>query len=300
MSISLDRTAALVVTSASFGLIRAASPLGALRAHSSDEPVGYGQSVTRQLLPPEEEAALISLWSSRADLGKPQWEQLWTLVTRVLSQCNPLVLRQLPDSKDDYITEFFLHKVVQEKFGSSRLDSAAALATFFQRYLIDVQRFHARRPTVYLDDEQALDAFRDGEDEVSCEDIQFERGTPLEDAHRGELLDAAVAFFEELPQDDQLYLSLHACDEEGEPLYKLASRYAIASYHYKAGQLGITRKKGELPEGYERTRIGAWLTGKLGLRVSPEFADEILEAFRALCEAALALRERLLARVEHA
>ena len=107
------------------------------------------------------------------------------------------------------------------------------------------------------------------------------------------LLQSALSFFRSLTEIDQLYLALHACDADGEPLYKLADRFSIASYHYKAGQLGITRKKGELHEGYEHTKIGSWLANTLRIRIVPENIDLVLDAFQALCTAAFLVKQDL-------
>ena len=254
----------------------------------------------KPLLPAHEEADLISLWARRGELDKPEWDRLWILVTKVLNQCRPAVLRQLTGEHGEHVVDFFLNKVIQDKYTQTRLDSAAALATFFQRYLLDLVRYQARRPTTYLDDEEALDHLSEGGDDNVASDMASVQSGPAESSHWKQLLEAAAAFVHALCHEDQIYLSLHACDEESEALYKIAAKYNIASYHYKAGQLGITRKKGELPKDFERTRIGTWLTKTLGLRIAAECAEDILEAFEALCEAAAASRESLLARLSHA
>ena len=254
--------------------------------------------MARQLLTVTEERELRSLWGGRSHLDREQWERLWQLVTSVLRQCQPTVLQQLPDTKEAYVSDFFLNKVIQGKDAGTQLESASALATFFQRYLIDIQRYLARRPTTYLDDEALVDHLADTDSDCDIPESRTSADCPGDHAQRRQLLMAAAEFFGALSREDQLYLSLHACDDDGEPLYKLAKRFEIASYHYKAGQLGITRKKGELPAGYETTRIGHWLTNTLGMRIAPDFIDEILEAFEALCEAAMACREHLLNRSE--
>ncbi len=256
--------------------------------------------ILKPLLSPHEEADLISLWAKRSELVTPEWNRLWNHLTKVLTQCRPAVLKQLPESHEDYIHSFILNKVFQDRHTSPPLHSAAALATFFKNYLIDVQRYEARRPVTYLNDEATLDHFSEGCDESPTPDAVSTQGDPVESSHSNQLLKSAASFVNDLCHEDQIYLSLHACDDEGEALYKIAAKYNIASYHYKAGQLGITRKKGELPDGYEKTRIGAWMTKSLGLRIAAECIDEILDAFEALCGAASAIRESLLAEVRHA
>ncbi len=207
---------------------------------------------------------------------------------------NPSILTQLPDSKQDYVTDFFLNKVMQDKFNDTELTSVSALATFYQRYLIDVHRAIQRRPTVAIDDEATLDAIAESADTDDGCGCGVSR--PDDDVDALKLLESAAIFYKSLSEEDQLYLALHTCDDEGEALYKLAERFNIASHHYKAGQLGITRKKGELHEGYEKTRIGGWLNGTLGIRMVPESAKEILDAFVALCRAAFFVRSDLAVR----
>jgi hypothetical protein len=264
------------------------------------EPQACSGKYLKPLLPAHEEADLISLWARRSELGKPEWDRLWTLVTKVLGQCHPAVLRQLAGEHGEHVVDFFLNKVIQDKYTQTRLDSAAALATFFQRYLLDLVRYEARRPTTYLDDETTLDHLSETGDDNVASNMASAQSGPAESSHWKQLLGAASTFVHGLGHEDQIYLSLHACDDESEALYKIAAKYNIASYHYKAGQLGITRKKGELPEDFERTRIGIWLTKTLGLRVAAECAEDILEAFEALCEAAAAAREGLMVRLSHA
>jgi hypothetical protein len=57
------------------------------------------------------------------------------------------------------------------------------------------------------------------------------------------------------------YLQFHTCadEQDSEPVSAIAQRLAIgSSYHYKAKQLGITRKS-DTYKGYEKTKIGRWL-----------------------------------------
>jgi len=255
----------------------------------------------KPLLPAHEEADLISLWARRGELDKPEWDRLWILITKVLAQCRPAILKQLTSgSHDGYINDYIEFKVVKGNFEHTRLDSAAALATFFKNYLVDLQRYEARRPITYSSDQAVLDYYSENGDDSAASDVASEQLDPSELLHWKQLLVASAAFFDGLGDEDQIYLSLYQCDAESEALYRIAAKYGIASYHYRAAQLGITRKKGELPEGYERTRIGTWLTKTLGLRIAAEFAEDIHEAFQAMCEAAAASRENLLARLSHA
>lgn len=264
------------------------------------EPQACSGKYLKALLPASEEADLISLWARRGELDKPEWDRLLILVRNVLKQCRPAILRDLLDQHDEHIHNFLLYKVIQEKYTGTQLSSAMALATFFERYLVDVLRHHARRPISHVDKEAKLDALSEGGYDNVARNVAAAQSGPAESSYWKQLLGAASTFFDGLCDEDQIYLSLHQCDEESEALYKVAEKYNIASHHYRAAQLGITRRKGELLEGYERTRIGTWLTKTLGLRIEAECREDILEALEAMCEAAAASREGLLARLSHA
>ena len=51
----------------------------------------------------------------------------------------------------------------------------------------------------------------------------------------------------------------------------------------KAKKLGITREKGACEAGYEKTRIGEWLTRALAIPLTAEHQEEILAALKILC-----------------
>ena len=59
-------------------------------------------------------------------------------------------------------------------------------------------------------------------------------------------------------------------------------RQHIASYHYRAGRLGLVHKREGLPADYARTTLGQWLTGKLGIAIDPENIGAILQVFKIL------------------
>jgi hypothetical protein len=255
--------------------------------------------MSRQLmLSAEEEAELLQLWQRRAVLEKSGWDRLWILVTKALMRTNPSILGDLPDSKQDYVTDFFLNKVMHGRYGDpdapeSALRSVMALATFFNNYLIDNLRRHENRGTVVIDDEKVLDAVSFDAEKTMVSPCGCTRTTPEDLFERSSLFDAAMAFFGSLTDEEQLYLAAHTCNDGGEPLYKLAERHKIASYHRKAGQLGITRKKGELHNGYENTRIGGWLSNVLKIDLYKCAPTDVLQAFKELCRAAFATRPDL-------
>ncbi len=104
----------------------------------------------------------------------------------------------------------------------------------------------------------------------------------------GEVAASARAFLDRLPDWARLYLRANTCPDRGEvqPLVRLAQAHQIASHHYKARQLGVTRKKGEFERGHERTLLGEWLAS-LGLAPQRENVGLIETAFTILCREAL-------------
>lgn len=103
---------------------------------------------------------------------------------------------------------------------------------------------------------------------------------------------AAQRFFDGAPDWVLPYLALNTCADAEDviPLYRLKDLYAVASHHYKARQLGITRRKGECETDYDQTLLGQWL---LSLGVAPvrrkcaRHGGTII-----LCQVALTLQKR--------
>ncbi len=104
---------------------------------------------------------------------------------------------------------------------------------------------------------------------------------------------SARDFFFENKEWVNLYLSLNTCvdDKTQIPLFKLAELHQIPSYHYRAKDLGITRKKGQFEEGYEKTILGKWLLS-LGLSTKIENRGAIEVAFKILCWEALSFTKK--------
>jgi hypothetical protein len=256
-----------------------------------------------------EEDELIHLWAHRSTIDKAEWERLWKLSMSAVMRCSPSMLRSLPDTKQNYANDWFVKKVLFTKDNVTTISSARVLATSFNHHLIDLYRQldeHKNKKNTETKTNSSVDdhhadpvgriAFQNrgsrisDAEQVASNDVNEscdcgKSGADL-DSLSPRLLESAELFFKSLSREEQIYLALHTCDAEGEALYNLADRLNIASYHYKAGKLGITRKKGELHIGYEKTRIGAWLSNSLGILISPVNAGQILEAFTALCQSA--------------
>lgn len=222
---------------------------------------------------------LVQLWESRDELSELEWEELFKLIVRILNRSNPSILRSLPENKEHYIQDFFLLKVFEPtKHNSPSPHNASALCSYFNNYLIDVYRGIRLRSTDHVESYE--------EAERTCEALStysipadsefFDYGFSHDEVHQ-----KAKLFLGELDEVSRIYLALHACADAPEPLYKLAERLRIPSYHYRAHQLGITRKKGQFEEDYKSTQIGNWLTNVLGLELKA--SQEILTALKILC-----------------
>jgi hypothetical protein len=222
---------------------------------------------------------LTPLWENRESLTEAEWEELYRLIFGILSRSNPSILRSLPEPKEHYIQDFFLLKVFEPaKHNSASPHGANELCSYFNNYLIDVYRSAGLRTTELVENYDEVErTCEDARDYAAPADGEFfDYGISHQDVHQ-----RAQTFLVKLDEIGRIYLALHACADAPEPLYKLAQRLRIPSYHYRAHQLGITRKKGEFGEGYEDTQIGSWLTKQLGLDLSANPA--VLTALKILC-----------------
>lgn len=231
------------------------------------------------MLQTDSDSRLVQLWGSRDQLSEVEWTELYNLVFAILKRSNPNILRSLPESKEQYIQEFFLIKVFEPaKHNSSSPRGRNELCTYFNNFLIDVYRGASLRTTDSVEDydeiERTCENVRDEADVADSE--FFDYGISREDVHL-----RAKHFLEKLDETGRCYLALNTCADESEPLYKMARRLNIQSQHSRAQKLGITRKKGEFGNGYEATQIGDWLTNKLGLELADKSA--LLAALKILC-----------------
>jgi len=226
---------------------------------------------------------LLLLWKSRDDLTEAEWGELYKLVFGILKRSNPQILRSLPESKEYYIQDFFLLKVFEPaKYNSASPYGANELCSYFNNYLTDVYRSASLRTTDLIDDWSEVErSCGESTNALSPADTEF---VDYKLTHQAVQV-RAQEFLEQLDDVGRIYLALHACADAPEPLYKLAEQYRIPSYHYRAIQLGITRKKGEFEAGYESTQIGSWLSKQLGLELTPNPA--VILALKILCHESL-------------
>jgi hypothetical protein len=222
---------------------------------------------------------LSHLWDNREELSESEWEELYILIVKILNRSHPSILSSLPESKEHYIHDFFFLKVFEPtKHNSVSPHSANALCSYFNNFLIDVYRGASLRTTDLVENYDEVErTCEDARDYAAPSDGEFfDYGISHQDVHQ-----RAKCFLNQLDDTGRIYLALHACADAPEPLYKLAERMRISSYHYRAHELGITRKKGEFHEGYEATQIGKWLTKELGLELTANPA--VHTALKILC-----------------
>ncbi|WP_345252088.1 hypothetical protein [Pigmentiphaga soli] len=242
---------------------------------------------------------LADLWQRRSRLSGEETARLYQIVQSALARYHPPELQALPEDKEELVAQFLFAKVLRlDPGGAARADTGAhsapsnayAICAYFRNFLIDCLRSASRQRNVSLD-----------ADDMSHVLEHKPSGSP--DPVREALLDhgldeEAVArlarrFIAGLAPEDRLLLAGglgQSVDDRG-GLSQLAARHRIASYHYRAGKLGIVLKKGALPAAFARTRIGVWMSDTLGIEVRSENRQAILFALGILAAQASAAQE---------
>ena len=156
--------------------------------------------------------------------------------------------------------------------------SAFALCAYFRRYLIDCTRASAFRRKLSIGDqitESQLEAQVGAAD--NAQDELAEHGLNAPSVHA-----AARAFIAGLTEPERILLCEGFGREAAGGLSGVASRHAIASYHYRAGRLGLVHKREGLPADYARTTLGQWITQTLGIAIEAGNMGAILQVFKIL------------------
>jgi hypothetical protein len=254
------------------------------------------------------EAEIVELWNRRSWLSEKEWSRLYQLVYSMLSRYTQLKeLRGLPDDLEYYIQDFFLHKVFEKASSAQQLDHAGAILTFFKRHLIDHLRKerpdkkHIIREKGSNDDQDAwghewLDYVHN---KSTCVMGEGDNGAAEEaEIDMGEVKRSAQHFLESSEAWVPVYLAFHFCPdaEYREPLFALAKRLQIASYHAKASKLGLNwsfEKAENLDKSFSDTYIGGWISRELGIPIIPDNSEIIHFAFKILCLVALNWKENL-------
>ncbi len=234
---------------------------------------------------------LSELWAHRSTLNEAEWRELCLLVMAALQNyhCQELAtLLQWGEERQELIQDFLLTKVL--RISNTRCDHIGALRMFFRNFLLD--RIRTLGPERERFDSESRD------EGSSTPEIPDERKATWSE----QLLEHIAKTPEQVAQAARdwlgrqeawvrLYLGLYQCLDTDEllrqPLYKLAKRYGISSYHHKAKKLGISFKGS--PEDYRKTMLGGWLE-ELGFKLTSEEAQAIRAALEILC---LEVREEM-------
>jgi hypothetical protein len=238
----------------------------------------------------EERGELVQLWHQRRKLSSNQIGRMYYLVETALKDSNPPELSALGEGRQELIVEFIYTKVLKlgsdpvdlEKVGSESESSAPsttfAVCAYFRRYLIDCTRASSFRRKVSLDDDSQDAEFLQG----ASEDETIESSLVEFGLSSQKVGQEAKRFIANLDTPERILLCEGFGSDESGGLSGVASRHAIASYHYRAGRLGLVHKKERLPKEYGKTQLGAWIEQTLGIPIHPENMASILSVFRIL------------------
>ena len=252
----------------------------------------------REPLKQEETADLRQLWRRRHRLDSGQMARMYDLVQRSLREFSPPELYALGEPKEELVAQFIFTKVLQLNTrpetddldspqeqdeenpddGHSAPSSSFALCAYFRRYLIDCTRSAEFRRTVAMD-EDAHDSFLEIADDSpdGIESHLAEFGLDPDSVSA-----AARRFIAQLGEPERLLLCETFGKEAPGGLSGVASRHAIASYHYRAGRLGLVFKRDTLPGNYGKTTLGQWIENTLGIPIAQENKPTILSVFQIL------------------
>ncbi len=188
----------------------------------------------------------------------------------------PFELQTLAEDKGELVSQFIYFKVFRSEATTISVESfpedsaptnGFAVRAYFRRYFIDCLRHAGHQRTLPSDDSGAM--------------IEIEqRRAPQNDPIRAVLIqydfdeltvrESATRLISGLDGADRLLLagSLGALSNVRGGLSRIAERFEIASYHYRARMLGVTLKKGSVPTDFATTSIGQWIEHTLGIDIT--------------------------------
>ena len=251
----------------------------------------------QETLSVQESSELVRLWRRRQTLSPTEMGEMYRIVGGALRACNPPEVHVLGEGRQELVAQFIYVKVLRldtdpdesddngarDRAGHSAPSSAFALCAYFRRYLIDCTRASSFKRKLSIGDEVTegqLDAQLGAHDDA--QDGHGDAGLAEHGLSLAKVQAAARALIAGLPEPERLLLCEGFGREAEGGLSGVASRHAIASYHYRAGRLGLVHKREGLPADYARTTLGQWLTGTLGIAIDPENIGAILQVFKIL------------------
>ncbi|MDP2370858.1 hypothetical protein [Rhodoferax sp.] len=246
----------------------------------------------REVLNSDECGELASLWRRRQHLSEQEVGRIYWVVEKTLRGYSPPEVQALGEGHEELIAQFIFSKIlrldcvdpapevtdVAPDDGHSAPSSSFALCAYFRRYLIDCMRASSFRRRVALE-EQALENQAE-ECLPNCENLEAclaEHGLSWVKVSA-----AARSFIAALPNAERILLCESFGRDAAGGLSGVASRHAIASYHYRAGRLGLVHKRQGLPGDFAKTLIGTWVQQELGVPIAPDNMAVILAVFKIL------------------
>lgn len=241
----------------------------------------------QDVLSGDDSAVLARLWCRRQRLTPEDMALGYGLVQRALAGCSPPEVAALGESKQELIAQFIYLKVLrlehsargddglaedtaEARNGHSAPSNGFALCAYFRRYVIDCTRAVGHRRKQRLDDGNAsVDAV------LTSQATELDGDDPAATLTDYGLSESTVAmaarrFIRELPAAERLLLTEGFAKEKPGGLAGVATRHAIASYHYRAGRLGLVHRRAALPADYAKTWLGTWIEQVLGVPIIAE------------------------------
>ena len=233
------------------------------------------------------------LWGRRQRLTPEEMGRMYQIVVKALHPCAPPELFALGESRQELIAQFIYAKVLRldavveadaedadagQEPRRSTPSGAYALCAYFRRYLIDCTRASSFRRKLSLGDEisdEQLDQHLGADDAADASLSEY--GLTDEQVHH-----SARRLIDRLPEPERRLLCEGFGDEATGGLSGVAARHAIASYHYRAGRLGLVHRRQSLPADYGCTTLGRWIEAELGIPIAAENAPAILQVFKIL------------------
>lgn len=238
-------------------------------------------------------ARLSELWLKRGSLSEAELVELYQRVVQALSPVARRVCSNLPDTPEEYVSEFVMRKVIDLASGyksnfqiQGDNETKAYIRYAFERFVGDIRR----QPNMGTGEEDP---------DVIPAPIKEDGGSPVEVlAAAGISLDLAVehakGFVLTLSRVEMLMLYYHTCmdydDKKAErehgksavPLSELARRYEMKNYYRIATELGITGKRGRYVADFSQAKIGRWMK-RCELRIDQDHWDEMRAMLTILC-----------------
>ena len=207
---------------------------------------------------------LSQLWKSREHLTQAEWEELFGLVSGVLSRAR--ILQGYLPTRQELIHDFFVDKLV---FGRS--DSApyneATLLFYFRRYQYDRLGLAPVEDAGQSDEGCAVATAFAGDEDMPL----FLREREPKIHH----------FFDRLTDDEKLLVALVQCEDHS--VLEVEQQHAILSGSYRAKQLGIVLSRNAIPASWQKTKLGQTVTAEMGIAVDDDSRADLLQVFRLLC-----------------